>query len=164
MAGCVVDLGVVPTGAADAPVGASAPFGHVAPSARRVVLVAVVLGLLFGALACAAGMAGGNAHGAHQPGPVAVAPSAVDEHRAHAVRVDADATATALVAATDHLPDSSSGSSMAEGHPGMACVVPVELRFADPSAATLSDLYEVAAAGISPDCAADVDPPIPKFS
>lgn len=126
--------------------------------AHWVVLVAVAAGLLLGAIVCAAGLVGGAAHGA-----------------AHAAVVDGDATPTAH---TDHAahtsgPDSShpgghgehSGDTSASGsHPGMACVVSVDLQFPNVSSPWDAGSHVSQPPPMTAGCSDDVDPPVPRIS
>ncbi|MAT06689.1 MAG: hypothetical protein CL424_16760 [Acidimicrobiaceae bacterium] len=150
MAGRIVDLTVVPAHARPS-----------APPVQWVVLVAVAFGVLFGAVACAAGMAGGIAHGG------TTLPSVVEDddlsmaHAGHPAPVmEPESQLTPSGDNGDH-----SGSASTTGnHPGMACVVSVDLRAPDASFASISDSYEVPLMGMTAGCPADVDPPVPRFS
>ena len=53
---------------------------------------------------------------------------------------------------------------MGSNHPGMACVVSVDLHLPDWSSAMVSDPYEAPLLAMSTGCPADVDPPVPRFS
>lgn len=127
---------------------------------HRVVLVAVAFGLLFGAVACAAGLAGGAAHSASQPSVLEIDGLQM-AHAGHlAPTVDAGSQRMPPGGHGDH----SGSSSMAGGHPGMACVVSVDLHFPEASPAAVSDSFEVPLVGMRTGCPADVDPPVPRFS
>lgn len=130
-----------------------------APAGQLVALVAVALGLLFGAMACAAGLAGGG-HGTVERSAVEL-----DEMpMAHADHLTAMAESE-----SQHLPsgghgDHSGNLSTPGSHPGMACVVSVDLNFPEASSVSISDSFEIPLMGMSVGCPADVDPPVPRFS
>lgn len=130
-----------------------------APRSQWVVLVAVAFGVLFGALACVAGMAGGVAHGATQPSVVE------NEHlsMAHAGHLGPE------VARESHSPPlgdhgDHSGSATTGNHPGMACVMLVDLHTPEASSASNSDAHEILLPEMNTGCPADVDPPVPRCS
>lgn len=130
------------------------------PFSQWVVLVAVAVGLLFGAIACVAGIAGGGAHSAAQPSivgfdePPTAHPGHVDP------RAESGPHSTPLGDHSDH----SGSTSMAGSHPGMACVVSVDMHFPEPSSIAVSDSHETQPAAMSTGCPADVDPPVPRLS
>lgn len=126
-----------------------------APAGRMFVLMALAFGLLFGALACAAGMAGGVAHGA---APALDAPAAA--HPDHAAPNLGPEAQSRPGGHADH----SDSTSMAGSHPGMACVVSVDMHFPETSAVSISDSFETPLQAMSAGCSAEVDPPVPRFS
>lgn len=132
-----------------------------APSTHKVVLLAVAFGLLFGALACAAGPAGGGVgHGAVEP--TTLEPDGAPmEHADHVAPIAKSGSQS--VPLGDHGGHSGSAST-AESHPGMACVVSVDLHFPEATAVSISDSSAVPLLGLSAGCPADVDPPVPRFS
>lgn len=134
---------------------------------KPIVLVAVVAGLLFGAIACAASLSVGHAHAgpATATNPAASSPS--DGHAAHRggpVQVDADPSARSLPTHGAGRAGHSGDVSTTGSHPGMACVVSVDLRFPQPSSASVSESCVTIAAGMTTEWSADVDPPIPRSS
>lgn len=131
-----------------------------ARSATLVVLGAVALGLLFGAVACAAGLSGGLAHGATgvSDSDIDVLPGWHADHSDSMSWQEPDSTSTGQRGG--HPENSSTPGS----HPGMACVVSVNLAFPEVSSAVISDSSEITLLGLSPGCPADVDPPVPRFS
>jgi zinc transporter ZupT len=131
-----------------------------APPPQWLVLVAVALGLLFGAMTCVAGLAGGVAQGASQPSVLEIDGGTM-AHAGHlALLAETEAQSTPP---GDH--GGHSGSThMASSHPGMACVVSVDLHFPEASSALLSDRHEIPLLAMSSGCPADVDPPVPRFS
>ena len=148
MAGLVVDLAVP-----------SAPAQRATPRSNWLILTAVVVGVFFGALACAGGLAAGNAHGTAEPSvpPILVHPPAHAGHLGSTTRPESP-----HAPAGDH-GDHPASTSMT-GHPGMACVVSVDLDVPEASVATVCDSYEASAAPMWADWPADVDPPVPRFS
>jgi hypothetical protein len=150
MAGRIVDLTVSP-----------AHVWRSAPPSQWVVLVAVAFGVLFGAVACAAGMASGVAHSGTTLSSVHDADELLMEHPGHlAPVVEPESQPMSAGGHGDH----SGSASMTGNHPGMACVVSVDLRAPETSSVTFSDSYEVPLMGMSTGCPADVDPPVPRFS
>lgn len=148
MAGLVVDLTAPP-----------APARKATPPSHWLVLTAVMVGVFFGALACAAGLAGGNAHGTAEPS----VPEMPVHSPAHAGHVGSTTESESPpIPAGDH-GDHPVNTSMT-GHPGMACVVSVDLHVPEASVATVCDSYEAAAVAMWADWPADVDPPVPRFS
>ena len=149
MAGLVVDRSVLPTHARPS-----------APPSQWVVLVAVAFGLLFGALACAAGMAGGVAHRVTQPSVREIDGLSM-VHAGHpAPALESESSSTPLGGHGDH----SGSPSTAGNHPGMACVVSVDLQTPEASPVSISDAHEIPLMGMSTGCPNDVDPPVPRFS
>jgi hypothetical protein len=148
----VVDRTVV----ADAP---QRPLVH----ARTLALVAVVFGLLWGAMACAAGLAGPGGHAAHLGGAGAAAATSPGLEGPHDHASHLDPAGSASVPGDTPLPGGLDGSSPAS-HPGMACVVSVDLRFPAASATGHSNPHVTAGSVVPTGCAADVDPPVPRLS
>lgn len=149
MAGRIVDPTVSPAHARPS-----------APPAQWVVLVAVAFGVLFGAMACAAGMAGGAAHSATQPSVLEVDELSMDHSGHLAPVVEPESQPTPPREHGDH----SGTPPMTGNHPGMACVVSVDLHAPETSSVTISDSYHVPLTGMNTRCPADVDPPVPRFS
>lgn len=148
MAGSLVDRTVV-----------LAPRRLSAPPAKLLVLVALAFGLLFGAMACAAGLAVGVAHGAAE-----VSSPDADVMPRHADHSDSTGDPESEpMPPVDH-GDHSGSSSTPGNHPGMACVVSVDLHFPEATAVAISDSSEITLLGLSAGCPADVDPPVPRFS
>lgn len=129
------------------------------PPTRWMVLAALAFGLLFGALACVAGLASGVAHGVAHPAGLDVV-GLPAEHAAHvAPMIEAAPSASH----GDH-GDRSEHPSTSGNHPGMACVVSVDLRFPEPTSPSISDSHEVLLLGLRSGHPADVDPPVPRCS
>jgi hypothetical protein len=130
-----------------------------APATQLVALVAVAFGLLFGAMACAAGLAGGG-HGAVERSALEL-----DEmpmaHADHLTTMTESESQPMLPG--DH-GDHSGSTSTPGSHPGMACVVSVDLHFPEVSSVSISDSSEIPLMGLSTGRPADVDPPVPRFS
>lgn len=143
------------------------------------VLAAVVVGLAMGALACAAALGGGSGHVVHAGtmSPGAAPHDAHDEahhevhhqghhevhHGGHVVVVAGDEPLARSPAAAG---DTSSGPVVpgSQGHPGMACVVVVDLVVHDsvlPGPTGRVDPPRPAPPG---ECIGDLDPPVPRFS
>lgn len=149
MAGLVVDRTV-----------STARSQQLAPPSQWVVLVAVAVGLLFGALACADSLAGGVGHGVTER-------PALETHEppmAHADHVASMAQSEPRPTQPGDHGDHSGSSSMAGSHPGMACVVSVDLHFPEASSVSISDLHDFPQTPMNTGCPADVDPPVPRFS
>lgn len=130
-----------------------------APLSWCIVLVAVAFGLVFGAMACAADLAGGVAHGA-------TGSSTIDTHEMPSAHADHPApTAEPALQPTpagDH--GDHSGGTSTGGHPGMACVVSVDLHVPEASPVSISDSSEIPPIVMSAGCPDDVDPPVPRSS
>ena len=130
-----------------------------APATQLVALVAVAFGLLFGAMACAAGLAGGG-HGTVERSALEL-----DETpKAHADHVDSMAESESQPMPPGDHGDHSGSTSTPVSHPGMACVLSVDLPFPEVSSVSISDSSEIPLMGLSAGCPADVDPPVPRFS
>lgn len=128
-----------------------------------IVLAAVVVGLAVGALACSASLARGSGHLAHaQPGTTA---PARESHHGHVVN-DTAPTEDPVVERADAPDDSGSGSigRATEGHPGMACVVMVDLDVAESAIPLVSTRFDDARATAPGECIGDLDPPVPRSS
>lgn len=133
-------------------------------STTALVLVAIVLGLVLGAMTCAAGLADGTGHVTHAAVEPAVAASEIVRHPAEPGSHDhgTPATPSPTNAGGDASPVLP--SAPAEGHPGMACLVPVDLRFLGPTVATTSDVCAPLAPLTIADGIGEVDPPVPRTS
>jgi len=127
-------------------------------ASRWMVLVAVALGLLFGALACATDLAGDRAHAAHRTSMIDLGAMASD-HSGHS-----DHPSAAMSRASGHQPSPSAGDSMAGDHPGMACVAPVDLRPLGAAVLPVADRHELVSTMMRAGCPHDVEPPVPRFS
>ncbi len=127
---------------------------------KLIVLVAVAFGLLFGAMACAAGLAGGVAHGAAEVS----SPEADVMPGRHADHSDSMREPEAKPMPPEDHGDHSGIASTPGSHPGMACVVSVDLHFPEASSAVISGSSEITLLGLRAGCPADVDPPVPRFS
>lgn len=123
---------------------------------RGMVLAAIVVGVLVGAMACAAGLGGGGHRGAH----AASAEGHLDVTVAHHEHRPA-AAHTALDPAW---PADGGDGAPAQGHPGMACVVSVELRFPDPVARSTTGAVTGHAVPSLAECLPELDPPVPRLS
>ncbi len=141
---------------------------------RTIVLFALTVGVLIGALACAAGMGSGAQHGAHGLRPstpftaeTAAAAASPPPHRAH----DTDGTETGdwtqsatTAASISGSDDGRSSADIGQNHPGMACVVPVDIQFPD-----FMVFGETEACSVSPiqtpfGSVGAPEPPVPRFS
>lgn len=150
MAGRIVDRTVSPAHARPS-----------APPAQWVVLVAVAFGVLFGALACAAGMAGGGVHSATTQASVLEMDDLSMDHSGHLAPVAESKSPPTPPG--DH-GDHSGGASPQGNHPGMACVVSIDLQAPNAPSASFADSHEIPVPGMNAGCPADVDPPVPRFS
>lgn len=129
--------------------------------ARLLVLVAIVVGVVAGAFACATGLTTGAAH-AH--GPVDIVASAPDAHSGHASHAAAERLDHGVhgIGTTERAPgDDDAGHA---GHPGMSCVVEVDLRFRGGHSAVICDLVESSEAVALVQRADDLEPPVPRAS
>ncbi len=133
---------------------------------RRAVLVAVLVGVAFGALTCVAGMAGGNGHSAHADARVEQHSPAGDSHADHsaAARVVEAAAASQHAASEGNDGGHRSTTSANQIHPGMACVVSLDLRFPEPTPTSVTDAVDNPVTPERSDCVADVEPPVPRIS
>lgn len=138
----------------------SARSRSTAPPLQWIVLAAVAVGLLFGAMACVTGLASGGAHSAAQQSILEFD----DLPTGHAGHVDQRAESGSHSSPLEDHGDHPASTSMAGNHPGMACVVSVDLHFPEPSAMSVSDSHETQPAAMSTGCPADVDPPVPRLS
>lgn len=133
---------------------------------RRVVLAAVVVGVAVGAMACAAGMAAGGGHRAHIAAAEADRSPSEDSHAGHSSQApDAEiGAAPERPAAQGNNGTDRSTASQLQSHPGMACVVSVDLRLLEPTLTSVSDIVDVPAAAKRSNCVADLEPPVPRIS
>lgn len=124
---------------------------------RTAVLAAIVVGLALGAMTCAAGLADGNGHAMHS----ATEPAGHDSHptergsREHGSQVMQRSSSAA---------GDASPTTLAEAHPGMACLIPVDLRFDGPTVATSSDLCMPLGPVALASGSGELDPPVPRPS
>jgi hypothetical protein len=122
-------------------------------------LVAITIGVFFGAMACATSMVTGAGHGFH---------AAVGEP--HAGHTDAGQHGQVSGAAADVADPSTSSdgepesSSTEHGHPGMACVTSVQLRVPTLVVPAGVSLTSARSATTQPDCVTEPEPPVPRFS
>jgi hypothetical protein len=118
---------------------------------RLLVLVAVAVGVVAGAFACAGGLTSGAAH-AHGPVEI-VAPDhvALTGHGSH----DGIGTTDRAPAEPDTDPT---------GHPGMSCVVDLDLRVAGGHATTICDRVATAPAVALEQRTDGPEPPVPRAS
>jgi hypothetical protein len=126
---------------------------------RSGLLVAITIGVFYGAMACATSMAAGDGHGAHAAvgEPRTGHPDAGQHgHASGAAADDADPSRS-----SDGAPES---SSTEHGHPGMACVTSVQLRV--PALVVPADVSQTSSRSTMtpPDCVTEPEPPVPRFS
>jgi len=130
------------------------------------VLAAVVVGLAVGALACSAALAGGSGHLVHaQASTTHVAP-ATPSHGVHGTAHFAADGAEPLVGSTGDGHDTGPGSAGTgdQGHPGMACVVTVDLDVAEAVTPVVTARFDGQRADPLAECVGEVDPPVPRHS
>lgn len=159
MAVARVDPSDPPSGAGQ-PITTSRPWVHRGSRVGLVVLAAVMIGAVMGALSCVETLSAGG-HTTHV--------TVVDEPRsagepAHAGHLDpTDASSATPVGArgTDGAPEA---ESAAFGHSGMACVVGVDLRFPEPFVSMVTDACDAVVLSMPAGHVVDLDPPIPRFS
>jgi hypothetical protein len=123
---------------------------------RTLVLVAVVMGVAAGSVACVAGLASGRGHEHAAAGPVA---SAHADHLA----VGVDASAEAGVGSAESDADGRAATPAAD-HPGMSCVVEVDLRVVGEQYATICDRLDAAVVVAHADGTDGPEPPVPRTS
>jgi hypothetical protein len=122
-------------------------------------MVAIMIGVLFGAMACATSVAAGDGHGAHAP---------VDELRTgHSDAVQHGHAAATVAADVD--PSTSSDRApepptSTQGHPGMACVTSVQLHVPALVVPAGASLASARSATTPPDFVTEPEPPVPRFS
>jgi hypothetical protein len=123
---------------------------------RLLVLVAIVIGVVAGALACTGGLASGAGH-AHAPVEVSQHDAGAGHagHAGHARGAD-----SAEAPSSDRAPADSDASAGA--HPGMSCVVGFELRFVGDESATTCDQVEPSPAAALPGRLDGPEPPVPR--
>lgn len=130
------------------------------------VLAAIVIGLAVGALACAATLAGGSGHLVHAQGqPTLLAPSA-ESHDGHVTADTGAAGEDPLLGPVElgNVTRSESAGPGTQGHPGMACVVVVDLDVAELVTPLVADWFDSPRATPPGECVGDLDPPVPRFS
>ena len=140
------------------------PWGT-APSSW-VILAAVVVGVAFGAMACAAGLAEGSGHRVHaQARDTGVTP-ATRSHDAHVAAEPGAAGEGAHLAPVAPGNDTRSGpdGGWIDGHPGMACVMTVDLDVDDIVTPVMAGRFDTAREMLPVDCVVDLDPPVPRPS
>jgi hypothetical protein len=133
-----------------------------AVSLAGLVLAAIVIGVGLGAMACAVSLASGG-HG--------VTHVEVEAEPLTAASWRTDHSATVVDVAFGVSPESEAASgddrlptTLAQNHPGMACVVLVDLRIPDRLVLMASTALPGGPIPAPIDCAADLDPPIPRIS
>lgn len=124
-----------------------------------VVLVGVLLGLLAGAVACAAGLASAGGHHV-----VAAPAGAVDVGGQRHEGVAGDRHADHTPAERGDTDPASTATAGSVGHPGMACVVAFDLLVPAPSATRSASPHLRSAAAMLTEVAVDVEPPVPRPS
>lgn len=136
------------------------------PRLRRAVLAAVLVGVAFGAMTCAAGMAVGNGHNTVAGAPVDQHSPAADAHADHSAvaRVVEAGAASQHAASEGNDGDHRSTTSSDQNHPGMACVVSLDLRVPEPTPTSVTDAVDNSVILERSDCVADVEPPVPRIS
>jgi hypothetical protein len=126
---------------------------------RSLVLMAVVIGVAAGAMACVAGLASGRGHEHGAVAPVASA------HAGHSdVGVAAGVGAGVDVDVGVAGPDDSREASGAADHPGMSCVVEVDLEVADERVAIICDPVDTALVVARTQGSDGPEPPVPRSS
>lgn len=127
------------------------------------VLVAVVLGLVLGAMTCAAGLTDGHLHGTEAATVVdGAAPDRAD-HADHVAGSHMYAAAESAPAPHDETRShDQTRASSAENHPGMACVASVDLRFVPLAPVPASASCGIGAVETAAEWSADVEPPVPR--
>lgn len=127
---------------------------------RLVVLASIVVGVLVGAMACAAGLSAGD-HGSVHAVATADGPSVDGAHHPHHAHVPVGAEAAAAAPIPVH---GDGVSTVEQSHPGMACVVAVDLRFPDPVVRSSTGTVAHEAVSSPADCPPELDPPVPRSS
>lgn len=133
---------------------------------RWVLLVAVFVGVALGAMTCAAGLAYGQGHSGHAAAAAPVG-GGTDHGAGHSVaHPDHPSADVVLDAPAAPVGDASGRSPVAavQGHPGMACVVAVDLQVADTSVVTMTQPFDSPVPAALADGIADLDPPVPRRS
>jgi hypothetical protein len=160
MAVARVDPSDPPSGAGHS-ITRSRPWAHLGSRVGPVVLAAVMIGAVMGALSCVETLSAGG-HTTHVT-VVEETPSAGEP--AHAGHLDSTETSAVEKPVdgrgTHGSPEPDSG---AFGHSGMACVVGVDLRFPEPFVSVVADACDVIVLSMPAGHAAEPDPPIPRFS
>lgn len=119
---------------------------------------AITIGVFFGAMSCATGLAAGQGHGTHMTVVGTGADHANAGHDRHAAPTVADG------AESSGRSDGESGSSGGQAHPGMGCVTSVQLSVPDmvvPSDVRLAGTHLTTA---PPECVIGPEPPVPRYS
>jgi hypothetical protein len=122
-------------------------------------MVAITIGVLFGAMACATSVAAGDGHGAHAAvGELRTGQSDAGQH-GH--------PSGTFAGRADPSPSSDGGRespSTAHGHPGMACMTSVQLRVPDLMVPADASVTSARSATRPPDFVTEPEPPVPRFS
>ena len=130
------------------------------------VLAAVVVGVAFGAMACAAGLAEGSGHRVHAQGQdtlVAPATGSHDGHATAAFGAAGEARSPGSATAGNDERSGSAGTSI-EGHPGMGCVMTVDLDLDETVIPVMAGRSDTERAILLVDYVVDLDPPVPRSS
>jgi hypothetical protein len=136
-----------------------------APPAR-IVLVALVVGLAVGAIACAAALAGGSGHRVHAQGTDSPLVSAPGPHIGREAAEPGARHGDPLIGPAAPLNHESSESTgiLTESHPGMACVVTIDLDVAEAVTPAMAGRFDIPRPTLPVDCVVDLDPPVPRHS
>lgn len=126
---------------------------------RSGLLVAITIGVFFGAMACATSMAAGDGHGVHAAVGEPRTGHPVAGQHGHAYGAAADDADPST--SSDGAPES---SSTEHGHPRMACVTSVQLRV--PALVVPADVSLASSRSTMtpPKCVTEPEPPVPRFS
>lgn len=99
-------------------------------------------------MACAAGLAEGSGHRVHAQGQDTLVASATGTHDDRAIAE----------------PGAAGAGTWIEGHPGMACVVTVDLDVEEVVTPVMAGWLDMAREMLPVDCVVDLDPPVPRSS
>jgi hypothetical protein len=124
------------------------------------IVVAVVVGMFVGTLDCAAAESPGHRAGFQvDQHTTEDAIATVDErHQPHASPVEHGVTDTADDTADRHGADGANGHA----HPGMTCLVDIDLRFADLDVSVIADDTPSVANWMPSEPTAQPEPPVPR--
>lgn len=130
------------------------------------VLAAVVVGVAIGAMACAAGLAEGFGHRVHAQGTEAIVASVTGSHNGHVAAEPGNVGGDPVLGSASPGNEARSGAAgtWVEGHPGMACVVTVELDVDETVTPVMAGRFDTEHAILPVDCVVDLDPPVPRAS